>query len=376
VDSDISNREVRDPIRVEAFLDANFAELDNRTDGTTAVDLKTDDIEASGAAADSLGINHTRASATGLYSTVSLGETAVLLNDTDYSVTELLTFNNDATQAVVGGAIHVVVDDNTDTTEDSSLEVYSYINGSATKVIDVGATTMAVPLIGDFNSLTTDAGSGLDNAAGGTLPLGAVNATKVEIADTGVETEVQGDLDVLGNSIASDATIGAVVAAAGTVVEHGNSAYHKTIITVTNVTIALADGDDGEGIKIYDFDEGVVAVHGVLVDLVATNSGNFNASTDDLYYFAVGTVEATDADNDLTGTEANLIAKQTLDTAGGTDVDHDVETFLDTPDSIDGSSTALDIWLNASVEATDNSDANNIGVTGTLTILWSPLGDY
>jgi hypothetical protein len=197
ITTDVTQRQVRDPRQLETVLDGNFAEIDNRTDGTTAMDIKTDDITASGAAADSLGINHTRASATGLYSTVTIAETVVLLSDTDIAVTELLTFNNDATQAVVGGAVHVVVDDNTDTTEDTSLEVYNYIGGSKTKVIDIGATTMAVPLIADVTSVTTDSGEGIDCQAAGTLPVGASTANKVEIADTGVETEIQGGLDVL-----------------------------------------------------------------------------------------------------------------------------------------------------------------------------------
>ena len=44
----------------------------------------------------------------------------------------------------------------------------------------------------------------LDSEAANTLLIGDVNATKVEIADTGVETEVQGDLDVIGNILAND----------------------------------------------------------------------------------------------------------------------------------------------------------------------------
>jgi len=59
----------------------------------------------------------------------------------------------------------------------------------------------------DVDSVTTDAGAGLDTQAAGTLLLGAVTADKVEIADAGVDTEVQGDFDVLGNvTITSNTT--------------------------------------------------------------------------------------------------------------------------------------------------------------------------
>lgn len=47
----------------------------------------------------------------------------------------------------------------------------------------------------DADYLTTDAAAGVDTKTAGTLMLGEATATKVEIADTGVETEIQGTLD-------------------------------------------------------------------------------------------------------------------------------------------------------------------------------------
>ena len=203
----------------------------------------------------------------------------------------------------------------------------------------------------------------------GVVPAGSIGAAELADEDFGAFTVSGG---VASLDTADDVT--AVAGAATSVESWGES--HKCVITITNAQVALADGDDGEGVKVADFPEGVWLIEGVVADLVVTNSGNFNASDDDHYYVSLGTVEATDADNDLTGTEANLLAKQPLDTAAGATTSADVETFLSAPVIIDGSSTALDVWCNASVEATDNSDANTIDFTGTVTIWGRKLGDY
>jgi len=51
----------------------------------------------------------------------------------------------------------------------------------------------------DATAYTADAAAGLDTKTAGTLVVGASTATKVEIADASVETEVQGQLDVHEN---------------------------------------------------------------------------------------------------------------------------------------------------------------------------------
>jgi len=48
----------------------------------------------------------------------------------------------------------------------------------------------------DTDYVTTDAAAGVDTKTAGTLLLGAATATKVEVGDAGVETEVQGGLDL------------------------------------------------------------------------------------------------------------------------------------------------------------------------------------
>ena len=60
----------------------------------------------------------------------------------------------------------------------------------------------------DADYITVDAAAGIDTKSAGTLVVGESTATKVEIADAGVETEVQGTLDVIGGlDVNEDVTV-------------------------------------------------------------------------------------------------------------------------------------------------------------------------
>ena len=109
--------------------------------------------------------------------------------------------------------------------------------------------------------------------------------------------------------------------------------------------------------------------------LTVGNTTNFNATANDDFLFSLGTVTAAD-DNDLTGTEVNLIAKQEIDKDSGTIITRAVKTFLASAAIIDGTGAALDVWLNAAIADTDNHAENTITVTGTITIWYKVLGDY
>jgi len=91
----------------------------------------------------------------------------------------------------------------------------------------------------------------LDEVAAATLELGAATATKVELADVGVETEVQGTLDVNGNAdfdgtvtlsgSALNVTNGqAVTVAAGAYILNGIGGANDSTNTITLAAPAAA----------------------------------------------------------------------------------------------------------------------------------------
>jgi hypothetical protein len=91
--------------------------------------------------------------------------------------------------------IIVDLDDVSDTTEDSSYEIWVYKAGTLTQTLTIDASGAAVAGALDADNVTVDAGAGIDNAAAGTLLVGAATATKIEVGLTAVETEIQGTLD-------------------------------------------------------------------------------------------------------------------------------------------------------------------------------------
>jgi hypothetical protein len=140
--------------------------------------------------------------------------------------------------------------------------------------------------------------------------------------------------------------------------------------------IDLDDGADGNGVKIFDFEEGSYTILGALIDSTAISSTNFNASANDLYYLSVGTAAAANGDADLTSTEANIIPKTTIDTVSGMGSQTNAfDAVLAAPLNIDGTATASDIYVNASIAATANTAANTVAVNGTITLFYVKHGD-
>jgi len=94
-----------------------------------------------------------------------------------------------------------------------------------------GDITLTVDTV-DADRLTVNAASGLDNASAGTLLIGAVTATKVEIADSEVETEIQGTLNVTEASTLAVRGTGAITTNAYVL----TSANYGQIIVINNST--------------------------------------------------------------------------------------------------------------------------------------------
>ena len=179
-------------------------------------------------------------------------------------------------------------------------------------------------------------------------------------------------------------TLVGVGAAAGTgvaAVENGNGALHKTVLTLTNTPVVLAD-EAGVvaygGLKIYDFPEGFIHFFGATANLtLGKSAAGVNADWDG--DFALGTVTASNnatlasTEQDLIPTTATPQATASLTTATG------VSTTTEASKILDGHTTAKDVFLNILVDDADHdvtTTPTNIVVNGTITLLWANLGDY
>jgi hypothetical protein len=135
--------------------------------------------------------------------------------------------------------------------------------------------------------------------------------------------------------------------------------------------------DNGVGVKIYDFPAGRILLLGALIDAEAVCNDAFNASPNDVFKVGVGSVSATQAaDGDLTLTEQDIIPATTIDTQGNTVLTNAVKAALAASAQFDGTSSALDLYINAAVLNASTTKAVTVAITGTLTLFWINLGDY
>ena len=145
--------------------------------------------------------------------------------------------------------------------------------------------------------------------------------------------------------------------------------------------VDVEDGGKTKGVKIFDFPQGHIIILGAVINASITAGGTFSANPADVYYVGVGSADGTQAANaDLTSTEQNIIAKQTLDTASGGTLTHAVQTLMGTlayADNIfDGHTTATALYLNVAVPADNASTATTHAVTGSIKVTYANLGDY
>lgn len=159
--------------------------------------------------------------------------------------------------------------------------------------------------------------------------------------------------------------------------EQGLAHRKKTILNLASVPLVLSDQAGViayKGIKLYDFPEGLIKVDGVVVNLsVAKSSAGVIATWSGKV--SVGTVTAGN-DATLTSTEANLVASTNVGPAVA-----GVQSVKALPTAaawLDGTTTAIDLYLNILVNDTDHDVTTtpcNLLLTGTVTVHWMNLGD-
>jgi hypothetical protein len=146
----------------------------------------------------------------------------------------------------------------------------------------------------------------------------------------------------------------------------------KLALTLTGANdFDAGNADHGGGVKIADFPAGRILIHGVTVAGLASTNDAFEANPNDTYYLACGSVIAAD-DADLTGTEADLSAKATIDSVGNTAL---VDVPWTTPLAASAQfATGLDLNVNFAVAGNSLTKALTIAVTGYITVTWTNLG--
>lgn len=179
-------------------------------------------------------------------------------------------------------------------------------------------------------------------------------------------------------------TVGVLETVTGlTAVEKGNGAIHKTILTLDSVACASTDAtSDGAQTakKLYTFPEGQIVILGAhavfpLGKIIATTGGGTGYANDADLSIGVGSATVVVA-VDLTTTEQDICAKMDVDLTAKTSdaIESGINAAL-LP--LDGSGTAVPVWLNSSTldDADHGAVADVLTISGTITIVWTVLGD-
>lgn len=180
-------------------------------------------------------------------------------------------------------------------------------------------------------------------------------------------------------NILRDAVTGASVAGVATSiaarVDEGNGTIRtvltldKAVITMTDATTAGCHGSA----KVYDFPACNLLFLGATCDLTVTAGAGGIVDTASVV-MAIGTTAVATDNATLATTEADLIPSTAATltagagTAKGKTVTAGVAVF-------DGTSTAKDAYLNFAVPDAGSTASDTLTVSGTITMVWSNLGD-
>lgn len=175
---------------------------------------------------------------------------------------------------------------------------------------------------------------------------------------------------------------GAVAGTNVSVQELGDGILHKTIITLDAETITITD-DAGVaqygGTKIYDFPKGLLTTFGAIVvgNLTGGVTGTVIATFDG--DVSLGTVTATTGAT-LTTTEADIL-QSTATTIAVAKVAPVLAVSAATALTEsgarwhDGTTTAKDLFLNFKIDDSATHTSGTATFTGTVTLLWTIIGD-
>jgi len=164
--------------------------------------------------------------------------------------------------------------------------------------------------------------------------------------------------------------------------EYGNDVIHRTRLTflATPITITDVGGTiQYGGVKVYDFPQGLLCFMGAVV--TGNITGGVTGTIIDTWTgsIALGSVTAA-GDNDLTATEANFLKKTAVTQAAAKVAAVDAVSLCTATTEtvaqwIDGTATAVDLFLNLIVTDDATHTSGTVAFTGTIEFAWMNLGD-
>lgn len=201
----------------------------------------------------------------------------------------------------------------------------------------------------------------------------------IPATDLNTLTSTATELNLL-SSTDNATNIGAINAATGLSVTVTRVGFlYKLDFTLAAVSLTVTDAagsGSSASLKIFDFVQSAVLPLGSRQDYTAFAEGAAltGAAGDAAFVIALGSAAANAGDGALTGTEVDIApATSTITLSGGTGTGTKMGGATAAP--IDGTSTAVDVYLNWSGTAATIDANSTISVTGTISLLVALLGD-
>lgn len=188
-------------------------------------------------------------------------------------------------------------------------------------------------------------------------------------------------LSNLASERVADESAGIPSASTVTAEEQGDGILHKTILRLQSVPVSVVSVTTGAGVggtKIYDFPQGRLNVIGTMADLTAVVAAGDQADfTDATPEGDVGVGTVAPANADALGTDATDDDFATATAITMAAYSGDVQCPSEASLQFDGTSTAIDMYVNALIDAGDIDDdtTSTVYVSGVVVITWINLGD-
>jgi hypothetical protein len=165
--------------------------------------------------------------------------------------------------------------------------------------------------------------------------------------------------------------------------EETSGIVNKTILDLGSTPVSVASITTGAGVggvKIYDFPQGRILVLGTMADVILTiDAGDQADFTDATPEGDLGIGSVTPANADALGTDAtdDDFSTATAFTMANYS-DPSVQVPSEASLQFDGTSTALDMFVTAFVDAADIDDAttSTVYISGKIICHWINLGDF
>lgn len=154
--------------------------------------------------------------------------------------------------------------------------------------------------------------------------------------------------------------------------------FYKSVFTLNDVLQNVVNGTEYQSTKLFTFPAGRILVQGVIATLQQTTTSTIASTLNSGVTGAVALGSAAASNVSLTSTMVDFLpstaftSSTTINVAGTA-----VSAALAASTQLDGTTTAIPLYLNSSFATTTDVDADATQTwDGTITVLWSNIGDY